>query len=817
MTRFAEVAVNSPAAGRRTYSYEIPPDMELGPGHAVLVPFGPRQLQGIVFELTSLPAPEAADRTRPIAQTIGVVPALLPHQLALSRWISDNYLCPLFEAAAMMLPPGFERRWLTYYSCSPTPPFLESLTAIQREVWHLLEQKGRVELAQLRKSLRGREGDAVLAQMVRQGFILRTQELSPVRVRQKTAPYLRLSIAGDEIARVAAQLRERKAFPQAQVLETLARQPGPVSLPEAKKLAGDAGSALLSLRRKGLVVVERRTVLRDPMAGREVTTTAAPQLTAEQEAAWTTLEQGIRMAFAKQGTQKTYLLHGVTGSGKTELYLRSLALAAKLGKRAIVLVPEIALTPQTIERFASRFPGEVAVLHSRLSLGEQFDEWQRIRDGAFKVVIGSRGAIFAPQPDLGLIVLDEEHEPTYKQDQSPRYHAREVALKLGQLCGAVVILGSATPEVESYYRSERGQFVRLELPSRVGAGGGGERGLPRVDVVDMRQELRAGSRGPFSRALTAALTQVLEQGEQAILFLNRRGSASFVQCRQCGHVLACRRCSLALTYHSAGEALVCHQCGYRIRAPETCPQCFGPRIRYVGMGTEKVEDEAQQAFPQARFLRWDREATRGKGSHERILSQFLSRQADVLIGTQMVAKGLHLPEVTLVGVINSDIALHLPHFRSEERTFQLLTQVAGRAGRGPAGGRVIIQTFTPENPAIIAAAQQDYSLFYEQEIEQRRRMGYPPFRRVVRLLYTDVNPRRCETEAGRLAQRLREERDVRGLSQPEVLGPTPAYLARVRGRYRWQVILLGPEPHALLEGQPLPRGWSVDVDPVDLL
>ena len=366
------------------------------------------------------------------------------------------------------------------------------------------------------------------------------------------------------------------------------------------------------------------------------------------------------------------------------------------------MVPEIALTPQTIERFAARFPHRVAVLHSKLSLGEQFDEWQRIRDGEFDVVIGPRSAIFAPQPDLGLIVIDEEHEWTYKQqDKSPRYHARDVAIKLAELTGAVVILGSATPDVETFYHAQRGDYHLLQLPGRVTPRDGSP--LPQVEVVDLREELKAGNRSLFSRSLSQAMSQAVANEEQVILFLNRRGAATFIQCRSCGFVLRCRRCEVPLTYHLAEDILVCHQCNYHMPVPQACPRCTRRRIKFLGLGTQKLEQEAGQSFPQARLLRWDSDVTRGKHSHDEILGKFRAHQADILIGTQMIAKGLDLPLVTLVGVVSADTALNLPDFRAGERTFQLLTQVAGRAGRGTLGGRVIIQTYTPEHYAIQAA------------------------------------------------------------------------------------------------------------------
>jgi primosomal protein N' (replication factor Y) len=486
-------------------------------------------------------------------------------------------------------------------------------------------------------------------------------------------------------------------------------------------------------------------------------------------------------------------------------------------------VPEISLTPQTVRRFAERFAGQVAVAHSGLSLGQQFDQWRRIRDGHYAVVIGARSAIFTPQPDLGLIVMDEEHEWTYKQQEpAPRYHARAVAEKLAELTGAALVLGSATPDLESYHRAKTGRYRLLALEERVQATEDGSRSctvrpLPEVEVVDLRRELREGNRGIFSRSLGRAVAEALAAGEQVILFLNRRGTASFVQCRDCGHVPTCSACAVSLTYHAAEERLICHHCHRGRRLPQTCPQCQSPRIRFMGIGTEKVEEEAGWAFPGARLLRWDRDVTRRRGAHERILARFLAHEADILIGTQMVAKGLDIPAVTLVGVISADVGLNLPDFRSGERTFQLLEQVAGRAGRGPRGGRVIIQTYTPNHYAVEAAAAHDYAAFYEHEASLRQRLGYPPFGRLARLEYAHTNAGQAQKQALRLAAVLRRERDVRGIPNLDVMGPAPALVPRVRGRYRWQITLRGGDPAELLGELSFPLGWTVDIDPVSLL
>ncbi|OGO02191.1 MAG: primosomal protein N' [Chloroflexi bacterium RBG_13_53_26] len=809
---YAEVAVNSPVAQRRTFSYSIPPSLNPVVGQAVWVPFGSKVLQGIVLQLADYPEVE---ETRDIVGVIDPRPLLSPIQIELARWISEYYLSPLFDAVALMLPPGFERRLVTFFHVAPECPASASSgapTSEERQLLTLLEKEGKVAQRALEKVLGKKKAALVLRQLLSKGLVTKSQELERVRVRPKVLAYLRL-VADAHAAMEAAERLARRAPKQAALLKFLAGRRSPVSLREAEGEVGRTAATARALQVKGLIVIEDVHVWRDPLVDRVFLPSVPPIPTAAQEAALSQIRAALREP--RENGTVVFLLHGVTGSGKTEVYLRSLAEVVALGKRGIVLVPEISLTPQTIERFASRFPGRVAILHSRLSLGEQFDEWQRISEGAFDVVIGPRGAIFAPQPDIGLIVIDEEHEWSYKQEeQSPRYHAREVALKLAELSGAVTILGSATPDVESYYRAQTGSHTLLQLPQRITVRG--ESPLPEVEVVDMREELKAGNRSIFSRSLRKAITEILAAGDQAILFLNRRGTATFVQCRDCGFALKCHRCDLALTYHGVEDMLVCHHCGHKKPVPAICPSCLSRRIRFLGLGTQRVEEEVSRAFPEARLLRWDRDVTRGKNAHERILKSFLAHEADILIGTQMIAKGLDLPLVTLVGILSADTVLHLPDIRACERTFQLLSQVAGRAGRGSSPGRVVVQTYTPEHYAVAWGAKHDYISFYSQEIDYRRQLKNPPFNRLVSLVYTHSNAEACRRGAERMHQQLVERRASGGMDIA-LIGPSPMFFGRVRGRFRWQIILRGSDPSRLMGDLSLPQGWVVDVDPINLL
>jgi primosomal protein N' (replication factor Y) len=809
---YAEVSVNSPVAQRRTFSYAISPGLSVDVGQAVLVPFGDKLLQGIILELSQYPSVE---ETREIVGVIEPRPLLSPARVSLARWISEYYLSPLFDAVALMLPPGFERKALTLISIPSIPDGydLSSLTTEQRHALELVRRQGKVSLKEVEKTLGKEKAQRIVSQLVKQGLAIRSYELEPVKAKPKLAPYLSLAVDASEALKEASRLCRKGGSRQAALLDFLVQQSKPVSLAEVRQRAKCNKTVVDTLAGKGLIRVQHIEIRREPISYQNIALSYPLTLTAAQESAFRSISESL--AQKSKEHPDVFLLHGVTGSGKTEIYLQALAEAVKMGKRGIVLVPEIALTSQTIERFASRFPHKVAVLHSKLSLGEQFDEWRRIRDGEFDVVIGSRSAIFAPQPDLGLIVIDEEHEWTYKQDTSPRYHARDAAVKLAQLTGAVVILGSATPDVETFYHAQRGGYHLLELTERVTPGKGAS--LPQVEVVDLRQELKAGNRSLFSRSLSQATTKAIGSREQVILFLNRRGAASFVQCRSCGFVLRCRRCEVALTHHFVEDVLVCHQCGYRMSVPQICPQCLSRRIKFLGTGTQKLEQEAGYTFPRASLLRWDSDVTKRRYSHEEILGKFRAHQADILIGTQMIAKGLDLPLVTLVGVISADTSMNLPDFRAGERTFQLLSQVAGRAGRGVLGGQVIIQTYSPEHYAVQAAAKHDYVLFYNKEIAYRRQLHNPPFTQLACLVYSHTSDALCRREAERLKRQLIDERDSRGIADLSLIGPAPAFIHRLRGRFRWQLILRGSELSAFLWQIPIPQGWTIDIDPVGLV
>ena len=640
------------------------------------------------------------------------------------------------------------------------------------------------------------------------------------------------------------------------ILDVLQAAGEPLWIGRVQAEADVDAATVRELASSGLISLDAVEVMRDPLAGRAFAQQTPPSLTVEQQNAWEAIAATLSLEQARPlltgGSSRFFLLFGVTGSGKTEIYLRAIAAVLAAGKQALVLVPEIALTPQTINRFAVRFPNQIAVWHSDLSPGERFDTWRRMRRGELRVVIGPRSALFAPLSNVGVIIMDEEHDSSYKEhERQPRYQARAVALRLAQLTGATVILGSATPSLETYYAAQRGQLQLLALPNRVMGHQAAALTpdaqpltieLPEVTVVDLRQELRAGNRNIFSRALQTALRQTLDAGEQAILFLNRRGNATVVMCRDCGYVEQCSRCQLPMTYHgplaeqdqplerSGPDApppqpaamtpfLLCHQCNRRRPVPTTCPACGSVRIRYLGAGTQRIEQVVRDLFPQARPLRWDRDTTQRKGAHAAILEQFSNHQANVLIGTQMIAKGLDLPMVTLVGVISADVGLYLPDPRAAEHTFQVLMQVAGRAGRSDREGRVIIQTYTPDHYTVQAASQHDYVSFFRRELDYRRQLDYPPLTRLVRLVYSHSNNEQAEAEMQRVARLIQAEIKRLGLHDVGVIGPAPCFFARLRYRYRWHILVRGrgSDPGAIVRPLSLPPGWHVDVDPLNLL
>jgi primosomal protein N' (replication factor Y) len=861
----ADVAVGADAV----FTYRVPPPLHLTiqVGHLVWAPLRQRHVQGFLLDLHAWgdrphqpedalgpPAlrPDPSDRfsaqsptLRDLIDIADPEVSLTPAQIRLARWIAGYYRVSLYEALTLMLPPGATREAETTWRATVEGhgATLGALPPGERDVLYLLRRSGEMTERELRRRLRGSDAElqAIYAALRERGLIKRGTLLSRARARPRTERMVRLAISPDE---ARATLETLTRAPRQRALAAyLIDHPEPLPVPEALAASAADAGALRALERRGLVEVTAREVWRDPLAHVSTPPDTPPALSPAQQKAWDEIARVIdRLKTTSlddhtDTAQGHFLLHGVTGSGKTELYLRAIARILRLGRQALVLTPEIALTTQLVRRFAARFPGRLAVLHSELSIGERYDEWRRLRRGDAGIAIGSRSAVFAPLPNPGLIIVDEEHEPSYKHDATPRYHARDVAQRLAAITGSVLIFGSATPSVESYAAAHAGRLRLLELPERVTMAVGPDGlphtrtlPLPRVTIVDMRCELAEQNRSIFSRALQEALAETLDRGEQAILFLNRRGAASFSMCRDCGHVVACPNCSSPLTLHqeTTGQTgdvrsaasvnlLVCHTCNHRELPPALCPQCWSSRIKSFGIGTQRVVEEIASLFPGARALRWDRDSIGRKGDHDRLLDQFLRREADVLVGTQMIAKGLDLPMVGMVGVVAADTGLYLPDFRAGERAFQLLTQVAGRAGRRAEGAKVIIQTYAPEHYAIRAAQEHDYHIFYEEEIAFRRQTGYPPFARLVRFVYSAGSDARAHRAAEALADEIRALAAKLLPNDWSLIGPAPAFFRVQRNRYRWHLILRASDPTPLLNALRPPPGWMIDIDPVHVL
>ena len=806
-----EVAVNSGQAIENTFTYKVPSEKSIHLGQAVFVPFGNRILQGIILSESDNTKPQ---KIREISAIADPLPILSSSHRHIALWMNNHYKAPIWNCVSTCLPAGYGQKSLTIISPIKIPVLLPS-DPKNAKILSYLSKQGQVPLDHLQKAI-GPIPLKKLEALQKQGLLTMTQGLSRPRGQplfQKQIKRLRTKNATFKEGVIRAEKQPRS--PAARLLKTLA-ETEKLTLKEIRSL-GVQSTHLHQLEEEDWIKIEKVKIERDPVYDyRSQSPTPPAILTGEQLDA---VDQ------IKHLTGNQYLLHGVTGSGKTEVYQAIIRKVLDSGKSAIVLVPEISLTPQAIKRYGEQFPSELTVLHSNLSTGELYDQWHRINEGKSNLVIGSRSAIFAPTPSLGLVVIDEEHEWTYKQnDQQPRYHARDIASELCQYTGATLILGSATPDITSYHRTEIGELKRINLNTRinpkttepiVGIGR-----MPLVKIIDMREEMKAGNRSIFSYDLVKAVKQALHQKQQSILFVNRRGLARFMLCRQCGYVAKCPNCLLSMgleSENSLHEKLHCYHCNREESVTESCPKCKGVRYRSFGTGTKKVENQAKKYFPQAHIARWDSTTAKAKNSHKRIIEELETGKIDILVGTQMIAKGLDLPSMRVVGVIDADVGLNLPDYVVYERNFQILSQVAGRAGRRDVQGQVFIQTYNPKSRSLMAAASHDYKLFYEQESAYRRQAGYPPFQRLTRLTYRNRNKERGLAEANRIANSLRTIRDTKGRGEPEIIGPTNARIEKIRGEYQWHLLLKGRDPVSLLAELTLGAHWSINTDPGTLL
>ena len=809
--RLVEVAVDvGGAAGSTVYTYAVPPLLgELSVGELALVDYGRRQALGIVLG----PAAAAPDgvEVRPVRSRVRAGGPLLPAlQVELARWAAGHYLAPIAAVVRAFLPPGMLERVELVARAVDGAPRDEDVAEGSRSA-ALVEQVAAAGTSGIPvRSLRFDGSRAALLQALhgaaRHGAVSLEWTL-----RDPTGEPRRVAMASLTEAGLAAASGSRPPGRplgprQLAVLGELLGAGAPVAA--SGLAAGHGHSAVTGLVRRGLVrtVVEEvaRRPLGDRPAGLAAAAPAGAPLTGAQAGALRAIEGAILGRRAAR-----FLLDGAAGGGKTAVYARAIATAMSIGRGAVVLVPEIALAVPLIDRLRTELGVAVALLHGALTEGERADEWRRLRSGEVSVVVGTRSAVLAPVPDPGVVIVDEEHEAAYKSDRTPRYQARDLALELGRLAGAPVILGSATPDVVTVGRARAGEIERWPLPERPGGS------PPQVEVVDLREELRAGNRGMLSGALVDALEALrTDQGDRAILVMNRRGTATVVICRDCGYVQVCPECERPLVYHARAAALRCHHCGATAPPARRCPACESPRIRYLGGGTERLEREVRDRFPAYRVARLDRDVAERRGATVEVLDAFRDGAVDVLVGTSIVAKGIDVPEVTLSAVVSADVALNLPDPRAGERTYQLLVQAVGRAGRGARPGAAIIQTYQPEHPAVRAAASGDADRFYTAELASREAFGFPPYGRLVKLTVALPERDRAEGEARRLASELR----ARAASPPavSVLGPVPAYVPRRGGRWRFHVILRGLNPVALLGRDPGPP-WSVDVDPETVL
>ncbi|WP_459954258.1 primosomal protein N' [Paenibacillus pini] len=803
----AKVIVDVPVRDTdRPFDYIVPESMRawIEVGSRVGVPFGHRTVQGFVISLE--PKSELSNvKMKPIQEVLDVIAPLSAELVKLAEWMSHKYACRLITVLQVMVPTALKGKAERFISIGSDEVhedeahgYSGSLIHVPSErseeeesILSLVKQKGEVQSQQLSRLFPN--SAPMIKSMLRRGTLQENQTIKD-KLQKKKLKSVDFAVSLED-AQTALESFKGKAQRQREVLQFLIEMKDLLPLPLKDVLSSLQLSAatVKGLEDKGFIKIEDVEVFRDPYRGRHFKPTLPLQLTEEQQVAYDYIVNKLN---ARQ--HGSFLLHGVTGSGKTEIYLQSIQRCIEQGRQAIVLVPEIALTPQMVERFKGRFGDQVAVMHSRLSGGERYDEWRKIREGKANVVVGARSAVFAPFSDLGLIIMDEEHETSYKQEESPKYHARDVAIRRAQQHGAVVILGSATPSLESYHaaRSQANpDFSPMLLEMKKRALGNR---LPEVHVVDMREELKEGNRSMFSRDLHQALDARLERKEQTVLLLNRRGYSTFVMCRSCGYVAGCPECDISLTYHQKSNNLRCHYCGYAEPAPEVCPECGSEHIRFFGTGTQRVEEELAKLFPGIRVIRMDVDTTTEKGSHEKLLKQFRDQKADVLLGTQMVAKGLDFPNVTLVGVITADSALNLPDFRAAEKTFQLLTQVAGRAGRHQLPGEVVIQSYTPEHYSIVHASGHDYDSFVREELRHRRSLHYPPYCRLILVTLTHEQLPLLVRMAENMVTTLQGKAKQRGwygsldrLTSDafEVLGPVASPIPRIKNRYRFQCMI----------------------------
>ena len=809
--KFAEIAVDAPLGQSRLFSYEIPSDLNVAPGNSVMVPFGAQILQGIVFNISDT---SLVEKTRQIIELTDPEILIDQQRLEICKWMSKFYFSNLFNSSVLMLPPGSHKRYINWLTINEDSTFSPT-SEIQKKIVNEFIETKKIRQDQLIRKF-GNRASYSLNAMVAKNFLIKTQELNQRSVKEKYIQIPKITSLGF-LALEQNQLSHNQHKALIEIKENFEKN---VPISEFRKKFNSY--SINKLIDKSFIELVQKRQFRSPLDGKKNEKKNPVNLSSEQEFA---VSQIYEMLDNPQEVPKAILIHGVTGSGKTEVYIESVRHCLELNQNAIILVPEISLTAQIIERFQEHFPDQIGVIHSGLTQSEKFDEWWRIKNGDYRIVIGSRSALFAPMPNLGLIVIDEEHDPSYKESNlSPKYQVKDVAMQMAAKLNLCVVLGSASPDVETYFRAERGRYKLARLDHRFGLNNNlNQSKLADVEVVDMKEELKNGNYSIFSNNLILQMQEKIEKKEQIILFVNRRGTFSLVQCQNCGQVFNCSSCDKTLTYHSESDYLKCHYCGLIRKSFSNCTKCDSASISKYGLGTQLVEDEFKKLFQNVSYVRWDSDVTRNYKEYQNILNTFANGEAKVLIGTQVIAKGHHIPSVTLVGVVNADIGLGLPDFRASERVFQMLCQVAGRSGRGDTPGKVIIQTYQPDHYSIENSSDQNYKNFYSKEISYRKSFMYPPYSKIIRLIKHDINNSSCERDAFSLFKLLKSQQSEWGLDDTDILGPTPAFPSRIKGHYRWQILLRGNRPESLLdtiEFRELPhsmkisKDWSVDVNPL---
>jgi len=783
MKKIAAVVINlSKKIDKEVFHYLIPPYMvaQIKIGCRVQVPLGHQICEGYVI---SFPEQSEVKELKEINQLIDQEPAISQEMVDIALWISEKYLCSLHKVLEYILPPYARIKKEKWVRLVPVSIHLtKTIAVLDGLVDKILSEliSGPQQINRLVKKL-GTEVETILEDMKNRGLV---EIYSDFRAQgnSKYSTMVESKVSKEDLNQIFIEKLNR-APKQREILQFVTES-GPLNISQLNQKIPVNSSSMESLIKKELIKKYKTKEQRFPRILEDFKNNNKLNLNNYQLKAVNKIaKQLAEEKFA------AFLIHGVTGSGKTEVYLQCIKHTLQHGRGAIVLVPEIALTPQIIGRFTSVLGEQVKVLHSGLSQGERLDVWESLKSGLAKVVVGVRSAIFAPVQNLGLIIIDEEHETTFKQSEpDPRYHARDVALQRAKRNSAVLLLGSATPSVESYYWAKQGSYGLIEMPERVT-----KRSLPQVEVVDLRDEFQSGNKSIFSRKLQKYIQETLVKGEQIILFLNRRGYSTFVLCRECGKPLQCKNCAISLTYHSVPMQMKCHYCGYTTPVPRRCPHCGSSFIRYFGSGTQQVEEELKKLWPDVKVTRMDVDTTQNKNSHQKLLAEFGRQETNILLGTQMITKGLDFPNVTLVGVIAADASLNFPDYTASERTFQLITQVAGRAGRGEKAGKVVIQTYNLDHYAIITGKKHNYQEFYKQELENRKLMEYPPFSSLIRILVSGINEKEVINCTKKIAYLIKN--DFKG--KLEILGPAQAPIGKIKNRFRWQLILKGNDLETL--------------------